>query len=215
MIFDFHLTSVTPLIVHADDVELADRLKEWRQASENRNKSVAGDDRSPAWTWKTYLYSDGEYLTLPSDNLMVALRSAGASMILKKQTTYKSITQSGLAIMTEHLPLLVNGKPIKSADVEAIDGEFKDHTEAAKKLGFRLFVKRARVGNAKHVRVRPRFDEWSIKGQIEVLTTDISEDALRQLFDIAGKYKGACDWRPSSPKSPGPFGRFNAVLKAA
>jgi hypothetical protein len=35
------------------------------------------------------------------------------------------------------------------------------------------------------------------------------------MFAIAGQYAGILDWRPSSPKSPGPYGKYSARLKRA
>ena len=35
---------------------------------------------------------------------------------------------------------------------------------------------------------------------------------LADVLKMAGDYKGLGDWRPSS-KTPGPFGRFEAVVK--
>jgi len=213
MIYEFELTGLTPLLVHADDVEASDRLGEWRKASENRDISRAGDDRSPPWTWQTYLYTDGACLTIPSDNLMVALRQAGATETIKGNKTYKSLTQSGLVIPDEHLPILVGGNPIDAKAVSMIDGTFREQREAAEQLGFKLFVKRAKVGQSKHVRVRPRFDRWSICGKIEVTTDRIEAKLLQKFFEIAGNSIGIGDWRPSAPKSPGPFGRFEAILR--
>jgi hypothetical protein len=213
MRMQFVLTGTTPLLVHADDVEKADLLTDWRKASENKNLSKAGDDRSPAWTWQTYLYTDGNVLTIPSDNLMVALRQAGAEIKIKGNKTFKAETQSGMFIPAEHLPLLVDGQQIAASKVEDIvgDANFAEHADAAKALGFRLFVKRAKVGQSKHIRVRPRFDEWSIIGEIEVVAKEITAPVVKQLFTIAGR-KGLCDWRPTSPKAPGAFGMFTAEV---
>lgn len=54
----FELTGTTPLLMHADDVDAADALIEWRQKPDNKNISKPGDDRSPPWAWQTYLYRD-------------------------------------------------------------------------------------------------------------------------------------------------------------
>lgn len=219
MNFKFRLVGVSPLLPHADDVDRADQLEEWRKAPENKNKSRAGDDRTPAWTWLTYTYTDGHVLTIPSDNLMVALRGAGANLILKKQKTFKALTQSGLVIKQEHMPLLVNGEVIRSEVVNNIANAsdvFSDHAKGVQALGFRLFVKRAKIGQSKHIRVRARFDEWAINGEIETRTDDIAEEHVHKLFEIAGRDYGLCDWRPSAPKAPGPFGRFTCeIVKAA
>jgi len=210
---NFALTGVMPLIQHQDDVEASDLLSEWRKDPANKGVSVAGDDRSPAWTWQTYLYSDGHHVTIPAANLMVALRQAGALKILKKQKTYKEITQSGLLIPTEYLEFRCGGKQIAIKDVLAVRAKpFTAHTSAVQKLGFKLFIKRARVGQSKHVRVRPRFDDWSISGRIHILAQEITFEVLTQLFDLAGRI-GLCDWRPGC-KTPGPYGMFEAKLQA-
>jgi len=68
----FELKGITPLLMHRDDVEAADEVKAWRADPKNKNISVPGDDRSPAWTWQIYCYSDGVHLAYPQENIMVA-----------------------------------------------------------------------------------------------------------------------------------------------
>ena len=207
----FELTGIMPLIMHQDDVEASDLLNEWRKDPSNKNKSVAGDDRSPAWTWQTYLYSDGENVTLPAANLMVAIRQGSTQLILKKQKTYKEISQSGLLIPTEYMDFRCAGKSIAMKSIVATrDNPFAKQREKAESMGFCLFVKRAVIGRAKHVRVRPRFDRWSASGEIEILTPDISFETLGKLFELAGRV-GLCDWRPGC-KTPGPYGIFETKL---
>lgn len=209
--FSFRLVGHQPLLMHADDIWQADELSEWRKAPENKNQSKSGDDRSPAWTWQTYLYSDGENVAMPSANIMVALRTAGTQLILKGKKTYKELTQSGLLIVDEYCRFLCGGKEVPLAKINALRGEsFTDQSKAVQKLGFSLFAKRARIGQAKHVRVRPRFDDWSVEGQITVISRDINEDVLRQIFGFAGNC-GLGDWRPAC-KTPGPFGMFQSEL---
>lgn len=210
--FGFTLTGIMPLLMHADDIEAADMLMAWRKDPANKNVSVAGDDRSPPWTWQTYCYSDGEHIAYPSENIMVALRQAGAQLILKKQKTYKEISQSGLLITTEFCEFRNAGKQIAVDSLKAIkDKPFADQAKAAEKLGFRLFCKRAKVGTSKHVRVRPRFESWTISGRIQILASEITPEVLVQLFNLAGRV-GLSDWRPGC-KTPGPFGMFSAVVK--
>ena len=210
---DFEITGEMPLLMHWDNIEGGDVLKEWRQDPMNKNQSVPGDDRSPAWTWQTYLYNDGEFVTIPQDNLMSALMSGGTQVILKRQKTYKELSQSAILIATEHLRFEYgNGKQLSLAQVNAIrDLPFAKQAEACEKLGFRLFCKRAKIGQAKHVRVRPRFDTWKVSGSLNVISADLPFDKLELIFNYAGR-AGLCDWRPSSPKRPGPYGMFTAKL---
>lgn len=221
--YEFILSGLTPMLMHADDVPQQDELDKWRKDPANKNLSKAGDDRSPAWTWKTYCYAgemdDGErYLGIPADNIMAALRTAGAQIILKRSKTFKSVTQSGIVVGEFFCPLYVGQedgglKLIKASDIDAIGGTFSEHVHACRKLGFDLYVKRAPIGKAKHVRVRPRFNKWEVRGSVQVVAKEITETILLQLFEIAGNYCGLCDWRPASPQSPGPFGKFQARLK--
>ncbi len=214
-VYNFHLKSVSAMLQHLDDIDSSDKLKEWRMHPDNKNQSVAGDDRSPPWTWQTYLYHDGEHITISSDVLMACLRAAGASILLKGKTTFKSLTQSGITVLEEHFPLIVNGKLVPVSEIEKITGNFHEQREAVKPLGFRLFTKRVAVRSTKHVRVRPRFDNWEVKGQVVVIAEEITTELLQQLFTIAGRFKGFCDWRPSAKQSPGPFGRFSATVTPA
>jgi hypothetical protein len=209
--FEFTLTGIMPLLMHADDIDAADTLSQWRKDPANKNRSQAGDDRSPAFTWHSYVYSDSKNIVMPSENIMVALRQAGSQMILKKQKTFKEISQSGLLITTEFCDFSIDGKPIPMSLLHRIkDMPFAEQAKEAEKNGFRLFCKRAKIGTSKHIRVRPRFDNWSVYGRIQVIAPEISDEHLRQLFDLAGRV-GVCDWRPGC-KTPGPFGMFSAKV---
>jgi hypothetical protein len=208
----FVLKGITPLLMHADYVEAATTLDEWRKSPSHKNSSVPGDDRSPGWTWQTYLYrNDENCVTMPADNVMVALRQAGAKMILKRQTTFKAITQSGLLMTEEHLDFTNGGSAVALADfVSNRDEKFADQKKRAEKAGFELFIKRANIGTKKHVRVRPIFRAWQVTGIIKILAPDISFDNLQMLFDLAGDV-GLCDWRPGC-KTPGRYGMFEATV---
>lgn len=210
--FAFELTGIMPLLMHADDIDASDTLMAWRKDPANKNLSVPGDDRSPGWAWQTYLYSDGSHVVMPSENIMVALRQAGAQLILKKQKTYKEISQSGLLITNEFCEFKNNGKKISLEPLKAMkDKKFADQAAAVSKMGFKLFCKRAKIGTSKHIRVRPRFESWSVSGRIQILANEITPEILAQLFDLAGRV-GLCDWRPGC-KTPGPFGMFSASVK--
>lgn len=210
----FEIVGQTPLLMHRDDVDAADELSSWRRAPENKGVTVAGDDRSPGWTWQTYLHHDGEFVAVPMEWLMAALKTAGAQMTLKKQKTFKEATQSGIFVPTEFIELRVgkDNERVAIEDVVALrDKPFSAQAQDVQDLGFRLFVKRAKVGMSKHVRVRPRFDRWTARGEIEVVAPEITFEIVSRLFDLAGR-GGFGDWRPAS-KSPGAFGMFTAKIK--
>lgn len=211
----FTLTGVTPLLMHWDNIPWSDELKEWEKA--HKKDSVAGDDRSPAWRWLGSVYHDDKVVAVPSDNLRTGLMNAAAGIGTGKgKVTFKRKIPAGLLFEEPFLPLEVAGRTIPIAAVRAIKSEsFADHIKAVRELGFELLVKRARVNTSKHVRVRPQFRDWQLTGQVTLIDDDITMDVLGQVFDIARRFQGLCDWRPGSPSKPGPYGQYSVKLKAA
>jgi len=217
------LTGKTALLMHKDNIEFSDALTKWRKERTKKN-TVAGDDRSPAWTWVGYCYADKitNKLILDSDNIMTMLREAGAKISTGKgKTTYKGVTQYGLAVMDGGFKFFNNGEEISTDWINALVGnnEFTEHVEAVEKHGFILNMKRAKIGSgpkaSKHVRVRPQFDNWSAQGVVQVVdeeTTGLKLAIIQRLFDIAGDLIGIGDWRPSCASS-GPYGRFKAIVE--
>jgi hypothetical protein len=210
------LTGERDLLLHHDNIDFSERVKKWQKDPANRAKSVAGDDRSPAWSWIGYLYHDKKQLVIPADNLMTVLRE-GAKRVStgKRGGTFKSQSQSSILINEESWPLLINGESVDWKEVANFgdDEDFEKHQKIAEVLGFELFVKRAKIGNSKHVRVRPRFQNWSCQGTVTILDDTINKETLEMILSQAGRFAGLGDWRPSSPKSPGPFGTFTATLE--
>jgi len=209
----FELRGRTALLMHRDNIEGCDLLQAWRKDPKNKGVSVAGDDRSPPWTWQTYLYHDGESLAIPSENIMVCLRQAGAQMYVKGKKTFKEVSQAGMYVDAEFLQFTY-GNDGRTIDMQAIAAiaplTFEEQSNWVRDHGFRLFSKRATIGKSKHVRVRPRFELWSLQGEIEVIAPELTFSVLQQLFTIAGRV-GIGDWRPGC-KTPGPFGMFDAKI---
>lgn len=218
MIYDFEITGTMPLIMHRDNIEGDDLVREWQQ-SEAGKSSRAGDDRGPAWRWQFYLYHDEERVVIPQGNLMAALLFGGTKTRTGKgQATYKQLSQSGIIPLQEFFPLLVDGEEIPLKDIKAIEDEsFAEQARLVKDFGFSLFVKRCTPPGqkSKHVRVRPRFENWSFRGQVQVQDALISREILERIFDTAGRMSGIGDWRPSSPSKPGPYGTFTSKVAPA
>jgi hypothetical protein len=212
------LTGETPLLMHHDNLSWAEVMKKWELDPANQKISVKGDDRSPAWRWIGNLYVEQGRVVIPSDNLMTVLREGGTRCPTGNgKKTFKAQTQSGLVVDQSAWTLTVkDGAEVPYAPIKALieEPDFALHELQAQELGFSLFVKRAKIGQAKHVRVRPRFDQWSCKGTITVFDEMITRDVLKNILTFAGNYAGMGDWRPSSPKSPGPWGKFTATIKA-
>lgn len=212
-------TGLSPLLMHSDNLSYGEKIAAWRRDPANKENSVSGDDRSPPWTWLGYAYHDNKVMGMPADNLMTLFREGGAKVKTgKNQETYKKQTQSGIMVDTQQFDLLCNGKTIPIKPFNALLGnlDFLKHIELAEEHGFELLVKRAKVGQAKHVRVRPMFRNWSISGTITVLDPDLSglsRPILETILRQAGALVGLGDWRPGSPKASGTFGKFSPVVE--
>jgi len=216
--YEVTITGKTPLLMHSDNIEWADQMEAWKNSPENKRGSKAGDDRSPAWRWLGSLYHDDNQIVIPSDNIARCLMEGGAIVPVpggKSGKTFKSQSQSGMMTGEPEWPLLVGGKPIKTDKLLALRKEqnFAKHKTVCADHGFTLFVKRAKIGASKHIRVRPRFDKWSATGTIVIWDEQITESVLKDIIDYAGLYKGLGDWRPGG-RTPGPHGMFTSTVKA-
>jgi hypothetical protein len=204
-----------PMLEHADHVEGDDARKEWLLNPEHKRGSVAGDDRYPAWTWITHLYHDNDFLTIPAECLAAcAMRGATEVPTGKRGKSFKELSQSAILWPEFHYPLLIRGRTIAWPEIEKllkVEG-FAEHKAAVEKLGFSLFVKRVRVGMSKHVRVRARFDDWSVVCEAHLMNPAISKETLRTILAEAGRLKGLGDWRPGA-RTPGQFGTFKAIVE--
>jgi len=209
------LTHRTPLLMHADNIEWSDTMETWKNDPKNKKLSKPGDDRTPSWRWLGCINHDGKVVTIPSEYIMRCIMEGAAQVPTGKgQKTFKAQSQSGLFCADFNWPLMVSGQTISKDDLFALRDDsfsFHDQIEMVEKLGFSLFVKRAKIGQAKHIRVRPRFDEWSAEGEITITDAQITKELLSQILEICGQYKGLGDWRPGC-KTPGPFGMFDAKV---
>ena len=222
MRYTFELIARSPLLMSCDDILWAERVKRWVSDPSNRNLAQdKGDDRCPAWTWVGRLYHDGESVAFPSDNLMAALRKAGASVKLGRSSA-KSISQSAVYIEAEYLTFTHGGRgdPTPIRPFRGLEGEldFTEHLKLAEKNGFELFMKRVKPAGrtaGRHIRIRPRFSDWRVRGELEV--TDpraMTAELLSTLFHVAGRTVGLGDWRPGAP-TPGRYGMFDATVRKA
>jgi len=58
------------------------------------------------------------------------------------------------------------------------------------------------------MRYRPMFKKWVLKFQV-LFEEEIPAEAIKEAFEIAGKYSGLGDWRPAKK---GKFGKFQVTL---
>ena len=204
-----------PLLMHQDNILWSEKVKDWTTDPDNKSKSTPGDDRSPAFTWIGALYHDGEIVTMPSDNIMTMLREGGAQVRTGKgQQTFKAQTQSGIIPLDCDWPLYVDNKTIDVSEVLALEfiDDFAEHERVVIDHGFDLFVKRAKIGRSKHIRVRPIFRQWKVSGSVEIIDDQITVKILESILSLAGRLKGLGDWRSSS-KTSGGFGTFISTVE--
>jgi hypothetical protein len=216
--YEITIIGNTPLLMHWDNIEWADQLEAWKSDPENKQKSRAGDDRTPAWRWIGSMYHDGVQAAVPSDNLMRCLMEGGAMVPVpgaKGNKTFKSQSQSGMMVNEPYWAVSINGSIVPMAEINKLmdEEDFAVHKATAEALGFRLFVKRAKVNATKHIRVRPRFDQWQLRGTVSVWDEQITERVLSDILQYGGRYKGLGDWRPGG-RTPGSFGMFDASVRA-
>lgn len=216
--YEITITGTQPILLHADSLEWSDAMDDWKNDKDNKKGSKAGDDRSPAWRWLGNLYHDKQHIVIPAANIMKSLMDGGVMVPVpggKSGKTFKAQTMSGILPGAAGWPLLVEGKPIPVAKLLKLNGvaDFAKHQDTALAHGFSLYLKRAKIGQAKHIRVRPRFEKWSIVVIVMVNDDQITTQVLSDIAEMAGKFKGLGDWRPGAPKSPGPFGMFVATVK--
>lgn len=207
--FNVSITGRTPILMHFDNIEAQD-------AANARGKSggKAGDDRHPADTWKSYLYVDQERVVVPSQNMLSALLKVGSAISIGGKKTLKAASQ-GVSFDDIYLPFLNRGKPVLRKDIEAIEGDFVSQRKAANALGFDIQVCPVRVNGKRHIRTRPMFSDWTIAATFAATDPDLTLPRLRELFGLAGMKAGLGDWRPGAPSKPGPYGKFDAEVKAS
>lgn len=206
------------LLMHKDNIDWAERVRKWQTDPRNKGKSVPGDDRYPGWVWIGCLYHHGGLVVIDSDNIMSMLRDGGKKIkVGKTKASLKAVTQSGIICNEIGWPLMLGPerKTINARELlEMVEVDaFDDHADAAAEAGFELFVKRARIGQKKHVRVRPRFADWRAAGTLTVTDESLTKDVLQQILDMAGNLCGIGDWRPGAP-TPGQFGTFTVTIDA-
>jgi len=218
--YSVQLRGSAPLIMHRDNIEWADYMSAWQVDPANKDVSIKGDDRTPAWRWLGCLYHDAAGIfSIPQENVMRAIMEGGAMVLVpggRSGKTFKSQTQSGMMSVDPFWPLSV-GKAgrINFSSVEPLkdEPEYKKHIQAARALGFDLLCKRVKISSSKHVRIRPVFQDWTLSGELTVWDDQITAEVLKNILQRAGQYKGLGDWRPGS-KTPGPYGTFAASIKA-
>lgn len=128
---------------------------------------------------------------IPAPNLLACIRDGGKSNKKGKAMV------SAFFIADEIVPLEYKGP----RDVEGLwNVGGKDH------IGGHVFLKGVKVGQAKVLRCRPRFHDWSLSFEASYDPTVLDFSDIEQAVEIAGRMRGLGDFRPQ-------YGRFNGTVK--
>jgi hypothetical protein len=142
-------------------------------------------------TGRLYVDSD-KRIVIPAEMFSSSLRKGASLLNMKKGRAW----WGGVTVLTDAI-LIVDGLP-------AWD-ELHEHPE---------FVHRIMARNADKSaapRYRPHFKNWSADVSIEIDPGSVDKNTAESIFKSTGKSVGLGDWRPSSPKNPGKFGRFQVL----
>jgi hypothetical protein len=160
------------------------------KAKPAKNKDV-GHVRTPREDAESKVYTHAKQPMIPGENLMSCLIAAGVFVRLdaKRQvSTGKGTLLPGLMSLLDFVLPLVDPDSKKPAVWEP------DVRQGRNPSG----------GQAVAI-CRPRFDRWAFATRIEIDPNEIGENAIRGLWDLAGKRIGLGDFRPARK---GIFGQF-------
>jgi hypothetical protein len=166
----------------------------YKRIADLRQKGAAGEEverQRVKYHITGRLYVDGkERIVIPAEMLSSTLKKGSSSVDVKRGRKW----WSGITVMDD-APLQVEGLPKWD--------ELHEHSE---------FVHRCMARDANggpQPRYRPIFREWSATIPVEIDTDMLDKNTLETVFKATGRAIGLGDWRPSSPKNPGKYGRFS------
>jgi len=186
-ILKLRLKSVTPMILHSDRGlnALDPEVKALKKVTAKRKKTDEDIEAIARLEWHLALYWDDVLgVHVPSQNLEAFLR-AGA-----KQSRLGAAVQRAVQILDDaklEFPWPHKGKI--TPDNLYKNKEFVDYRPV-------------RVGNAKIMRCRPVFTEWSLDTELIFNPTVIDRDQVIKAATDAGSLLGLNDYRPK-------YGRCN------
>ena len=183
MLKQFGLTIVgtKPLIMHNGELvnPLNPFAKEIKKISGKRGKTEADHERIAELEFLGGLWLCPTGPCIPSYALEACFVEAARKTKRGKQAS------AGILVLG-HAPLIYDGP--------------RDADELWKEKSLRFFA-RVRVGQARVIRCRPCFTEWSASFEVEYADDLMEEDAIKEIVRTAGQMIGIGDWRPK-------YGRF-------
>jgi hypothetical protein len=180
----FTITGVSPLLMH--NGQLVDPLNYYSQklkeVTKKRTKTDADHDEMGRIEFYGGLYLSNGEPCIPGEVLEAA--------VIRGAMKEKRGPQAKAAILIHNNPALQYDGPRTPEEL------WKDER-------FRLRVA-AKVGQAKVMRTRPKFDNWSADVDIKFLPSLLNAKEVKSFLVTAGEQIGIGDWRPR-------FGRFEVA----
>lgn len=180
------ITGVSPLLVHSDRFAnpLDPATKAHKALTGNRKKTDDIHEAIAKSEWMGSIYhrdSIGPYI--PGQNFEASLQ--GAAKLNKLGVKFKQ----AVMVIEDEIPLIYKGPRDK-------EGLFA--------AGF-LDVRGVKVGMAKVMRCRPKFNEWGASFTVGFNEDVLNEEEVIRAIHDAGTLIGVCDYRPR-------FGKFAATV---
>jgi hypothetical protein len=147
-----------------------------RSMVEEREKKITRgkEDLTPREEAERLLYLDSKNnIVVPSLALLACLKKSAVNFKVpgKGKKTFKDYIFSGVRIEPMNIPLI-------------FDGDWETDIQP-------VVINRARVPKS-----RPRFDEWELEFDVEIVDKTITEHYLKAMLEDAGKFSGLLDFRP-------------------
>lgn len=150
-------------------------------------------DYSDEWKSGTYLDDDKKFVVIPWQNILASIFD-GCKGERDGKIYFTRFVYVSLAVIGQDKPqLLYNGKPITLKDIE--ENDWIDLSGAVVQ-GRRIDRARTLIPSG-----------WSFTFTLSANKPFNTIERLSKTINDAGQ-SGIGDWRPSSPKKPGPYGRY-------
>lgn len=161
---------------------LMNRFNEADIEGKTKKRSGTQNDDEEKYEKKFYRLPNGS-IYVPSTQIVGALVNAGKQMQIKGKgkSTYSKLFGSTLDVDEEAIPM-ISDEPV-AYKISAVNPA----------TGKRMMV------------TRPRFENWSLKFTLVCIDDQVSDVAIQDGLETAGKYVGIGDWRPYKR---GKFGKF-------
>lgn len=160
------------------------------------SEKTAPIDYNDEWKKTTYIDDKG-YLILPIMNITACMYNGGKS-IKKGRISMSRLIYPSIIAEPFQTRIRIDNKPITLADIET-----NGWTSTAGVV----------VGTSRIERIRTTLPPgWTIEFYLTLVSNLVTPNDIKDVLDNAGFVAGLGDSRPSAPKKPGPYGRFEVVL---